>query len=77
MVRDYVIRRLSGVGSNLSFSSEFVLCADFGWYTWKPKDEDTYAEKVDSELLNGRLAMMACGGIFTQAVLTGKGFPFI
>lgn len=50
---------------------------DFGLYTWKPKDAESYAYQVDSELLNGRLAMMACGGIFTQAILTGKGFPFI
>jgi Chlorophyll A-B binding protein len=31
----------------------------------------------EKELLNGRLAMMAIGGIATQAVLTGHGFPYL
>ena len=34
-------------------------------------------KKVDSELLNGRLAMCAIGGIATQSVITGHGFPYI
>ena len=50
---------------------------DFGWDFAKPKDAAAYKKKVDSELLNGRLAMMAFGGIVTQAVMTGKGFPYI
>jgi light-harvesting complex I chlorophyll a/b binding protein 1 len=29
------------------------------------------------ELLNGRLAMMAFGGIVTQSVLTGHSFPYV
>jgi hypothetical protein len=38
----------------------------------------TYAlKKKLSELLNGRLAMCAVGGIATQTVLTGHGFPYI
>ena len=37
------------------------------------KDKETMALK---ELENGRLAMLAFGGIVTQAVLTGKGFPY-
>lgn len=30
----------------------------------------------ENEIQNGRLAMLAFGGIVTQAVLTGKEFPF-
>jgi light-harvesting complex I chlorophyll a/b binding protein 1 len=37
------------------------------------KDQETMAMK---ELANGRLAMLAFSGMITQAVLTGKGFPF-
>ena len=29
------------------------------------------------ELANGRLAMFACGGVITQAVLTGNTFPYL
>jgi len=50
---------------------------DFAWDTWKPKNEAVYKQKQDSELRNGRLAMMAAGGIFTQSIITGKGFPFV
>jgi hypothetical protein len=31
----------------------------------------------EKELMNGRLAMWAIGGIATQSVLTGHGFPYI
>jgi hypothetical protein len=30
-----------------------------------------------SEIKNGRLAMLAFGGIATQAVLTSGGFPYM
>ena len=40
-------------------------------------DKEANDQKRRSELLNGRLAMMAIGGIATQAVLTGGPFPYI
>lgn len=43
------------------------------------KLKDNAAKKADMELkeiTNGRLAMLAFGGLCTQAVLYGKGFPY-
>jgi hypothetical protein len=54
-----------------------VSCTDFGWTSFKPADAAAYKKKQESELLNGRLAMMAVGGIATQSVLTGHGFPYL
>ena len=64
------------------FAHKTIFCyllypTDFSWNLVKPSDPATYSKKVDAELRNGRLAMMAIGGIFTQSVLTGHGFPFI
>lgn len=42
-----------------------------------PKDDAKMQKKIDSELLNGRLAMCAVGGIATQSVITGHGFPYL
>lgn len=42
-----------------------------------PKDAAKMAKKKDSELLNGRLAMCAVGGIATQSIITGHGFPYL
>ena len=50
---------------------------DFGLYGFAPKQADAMAKKKRSELMNGRLAMMAVGGIATQSVLTGHGFPYL
>jgi len=41
-----------------------------------PKDEDQANTMKLKELENGRLAMLAFSGIATQAVLTGKTWPF-
>uniref|UniRef100_A0A7S4SF63 Uncharacterized protein n=1 Tax=Alexandrium monilatum TaxID=311494 RepID=A0A7S4SF63_9DINO len=42
-----------------------------------PKDEANAANMKLKELENGRLAMLAFSGIATQAVLTGKTWPFL
>jgi Chlorophyll A-B binding protein len=42
-----------------------------------PKDSAKMASKKASEMLNGRLAMCAVGGIATQSVITGHGFPYL
>jgi len=50
-----------------------------GYFGFDPLKFSTPATKdkyVLSELKNGRLAMLAFSGIITQAVLTGKEFPF-
>ena len=48
---------------------------DFGFKG--PADATKMERKQLSELLNGRLAMCAVGGIATQSVLTEHGFPYM
>lgn len=50
---------------------------DFGWMWFAPSDKEAFDKKRESELMNGRLAMMAIGGIATQTVITGNGFPYV
>lgn len=51
---------------------------DFGIAGPKNDPDGKKLEKKQlSELLNGRLAMCAIGGIATQTVLSGHGFPYI
>uniref|UniRef100_A0A6U0HM24 Plastid light harvesting protein n=1 Tax=Helicotheca tamesis TaxID=374047 RepID=A0A6U0HM24_9STRA len=50
---------------------------DYGLYTFKPKDDAAFDTKRAAELLNGRLAMIAVGGIATQSITNGHGFPYI
>ena len=33
--------------------------------------------KRRAELMNGRLAMCAVGGIATQSIINGHGFPYV
>jgi len=50
---------------------------DYSWTLVAPKDAAKMQKKKDSELLNGRLAMIAVGGIATQSIITGHGFPYV
>jgi len=50
---------------------------DYGLYAFAPKTKEAFDKKRSSELLNGRLAMCAIGGIATQSVINGHGFPYI
>jgi len=54
---------------------------DAGDFGFKGPKNDPDGSKMErkkiSELLNGRLAMCAIGGIATQSVLTGNGFPYL
>ena len=52
---------------------------DFGFdpLGLKPKDATKYKEMQLKELKNGRLAMIALGGMVAQSVVTGHGFPYI
>ena len=50
---------------------------DFGLTMFAPKDEAAMKKNQVSEFMNGRLAMMAIGGIATQTVQNGHGFPYL
>ena len=54
------------------------LLADFAFGTkFAPKDDAGMQKKKVAELLNGRLAMIAVGGIATQSIISGHGFPYV
>lgn len=42
----------------------------------KGKSDTQKKDLANKEIENGRAAMLAFGGVVTQAVLTGKGFPY-
>jgi hypothetical protein len=50
---------------------------DFGLTMFAPKDDAGMKKMELNELMNGRLAMMAIGGIATQSVQNGHGFPYL
>merc|ERR1711874_95516 len=47
---------------------------DFGWKVLTSKDPATRTRKLNAELANGRLAMMAIIGMFYQDGLTGSAW---
>jgi len=51
-----------------------------GYFGFDPlgfgKDAASFKRLEENEIQNGRLAMLAFGGIITQAVATGKAFPY-
>ena len=80
-MKDLELMDLRGFCSVCTTSSQhfrsFLIYSDFGLTLFKPKDAVGYSIMVDKELLNGRLAMIAVGGIATQSVISGHGFPYI
>jgi len=50
---------------------------DYGWTWFAPTDKAAFDKKREGELLNGRLAMIAVGGIATQSIVSGHGFPYV
>jgi len=50
---------------------------DFGIDYGKGADDAKKNKLQMNELLHGRLAMCAVGGIATQSVMTGHGFPYV
>lgn len=51
---------------------------DFSFGTgYAPKTEEGMKSMQEKELLNGRLAMIAIGGIATHAAISGHSFPYL
>mmetsp|Transcript_32178 Transcript_32178/g.78186 ORF Transcript_32178/g.78186 Transcript_32178/m.78186 type:complete len:199 (+) Transcript_32178:74-670(+) len=50
---------------------------DYGQTLFAPSDPAAMKKKQESELMNGRLAMCAIGGIATQSIISGHGFPYL
>ena len=66
-----VIEMFEGSGRQPGFFGFDPLKFSFG------KSADVQRAYAQKELQNGRLAMLAISGMLTQAVLTGKEFPYI
>ncbi len=60
-----------------TFCPNSQMKTDFGLMKFAPADKAAFDKKRESELMNGRLAMMAVGGIATQSVISGHGFPYV
>ncbi|CAE7946323.1 FCPF [Symbiodinium sp. KB8] len=59
-----------GAGSDIASGRP----GDFGWYVLTSADPEEKKKKLNAELANGRLAMMAIIGMFYQDGLTGSAW---
>mmetsp|Transcript_54655 Transcript_54655/g.122257 ORF Transcript_54655/g.122257 Transcript_54655/m.122257 type:complete len:341 (+) Transcript_54655:1-1023(+) len=59
-----------GAGSDIASGKP----GDFGWYVLSAADPEAKKTKLNAELANGRLAMMAIIGMFFQNGLTGQAW---
>eukprot|EP00441_Pelagodinium_beii_P005648 CAMPEP_0197703366 /NCGR_PEP_ID=MMETSP1338-20131121/125398_1 /TAXON_ID=43686 ORGANISM="Pelagodinium beii, Strain RCC1491" /NCGR_SAMPLE_ID=MMETSP1338 /ASSEMBLY_ACC=CAM_ASM_000754 /LENGTH=1053 /DNA_ID=CAMNT_0043287261 /DNA_START=110 /DNA_END=3272 /DNA_ORIENTATION=+ len=59
-----------GAGSDIASGRP----GDFGWYVLTSEDAEVKKSKLNAELANGRLAMMAIIGMFYQDGLTGSAW---
>eukprot|EP00434_Breviolum_minutum_P007042 symbB.v1.2.006213.t1/scaffold355.1/size243294/23 len=55
-------------------SNALIPSGDFGWYVLTSADPEQKKQKLNAELANGRLAMMAIIGMFYQDGLTGSAW---
>ena len=61
----------------ICLTRSLVYQLDYGWLWFAPSGKEAFDKKREAELLNGRLAMIAVGGIATQSIVTGHGFPYV
>ena len=57
--------------------ASYIFSTDYGWLWFAPSGKEAFDKKREAELLNGRLAMIAVGGIATGSIVSGHGFPYV